>query len=347
MTRASHSPAELNAFCAQIALMLGSGLPLYDGLEALAVAVKDSGEAESYHSLSMGVMESGSLYQTLKKDGSWPKYMVEMTGVGERAGCLEQVMNGLALHYEREGRIYGAIRSAITYPVVLGVMMLVVVLVMIVKVLPVFQRVLSSMGVVLNESGHWMMRAGAIAGWLVVALVGLIMLAALACVVLMHTAARERTANLLRKLFPPFARLNRKLSSARTADLLSMLLTGGFPLEDALDMLPGVLEDTGAANEIEKLRVRMSDGSAFADALAESELFEPLHSRMIRMGAAAGREDEVMARLARTYEEDVETGVASLVSVIEPTLVALLCIVIGAILLSVMMPMAGIITSII
>ena len=73
----------------------------------------------------------------------------------------------------------------------------------------------------------------------------------------------------------------------------------------------------------------------------------PLHTRMIRMGVEAGREDQVMAKIAATYEEEVEEGIAGLVSIIEPSLVALLSIVIGAVLLSVMLPMAGIISSIV
>jgi len=346
MTNTSHSPAELNAFCAQVALMLGSGLPLYDGLEALAESAKGTPEAEFYHLMSENALETGSLYETLKRMGGFPRYLVEMTGVGERAGCLEKVMCGLALHYERENRIQSAIRSAITYPVMLGMMMMVVVLVMIVKVLPVFQRVLASMGVVLTESGRWMMRAGVIAGWTVLVLVCLMVAMVLVCVLLSRTAARERTFGTLKKLFPVFARLSRKLSSARAASVLSMLLSGGFPLSEALDLLPGVIDDAGAAKAVDTLRERMNRGDAFTDALAESELFEPLHGRMIRMGAAAGREDEVMDRLAKTYEEEAEDGVANLVAIIEPTLVALLCIVIGAILMAVMMPMAGIISSI-
>ena len=95
------------------------------------------------------------------------------------------------------------------------------------------------------------------------------------------------------------------------------------------------------------LRRSMEQGNSFADALAEGSLFDPLHGRMIRMGAAVGREDQVMETVARTYEEEVEEGIGRLISIIEPTLVAFLCVVIGMILLSVMLPMAGIISSMI
>ncbi len=340
-------PAELSAFCSQVALMLGSGMALYDGMEALANAAKGSPEYPLYESVSAGVTETGSLHEALKRDGSWPAYLVEMAAIGERTGRLEEVMNGLAEYYEREGRIRRAIVSAITYPVVLGVMMLLIVLVMILMVLPVFRRVLGSMGVAMTASGEMMMQIGVNTGWIVLALVGLVVLAVLVCVILMRTNAREKTLNFLKNLFPPLRRITNRLASSRVASVLSMMLSGGFPLEEALEMVPSVLPDQAAANEVGAIRDKMNSGTSFADAVSESKLFDPLHARMIRMGVEAGREDQVMAKIAATYEEDVEDGIAGLVSIIEPTLVALLSIVIGAVLLSVMLPMAGIISSIV
>lgn len=347
MTKARTLPAELSGFCTQVALMLGSGLPLYDGMQALADAAKDSPEEEFFARLNMDVLETGSLYAALKRDDRWPRYMVEMTGIGERAGCLERVMTSLAAFYDRENRIRDAVRSAVTYPMVLSVMMLAIVLVLIVKVLPVFRRVLGGMGISINESAGWLMRLGATTGWVVLIVVGLIVLAALAATILMHTNWRERVSGKLKDMFPPLSRLSRKLSAARVASVLSMLLSGGFPLEEALEMLPGVLEDSGAAEEVSRLREGVAGGRSLSEALCEGALFDPLHGRMLRMGAAAGREDQVLDVIARACEEDVENGISRLVSIIEPTLVALLCVVIGAILMSVMLPMAGIITSIV
>ena len=93
------------------------------------------------------------------------------------------------------------------------------------------------------------------------------------------------------------------------------------------------------------IRRDLDNGAAFADAVSNSKLFDPLHDRMIRMGVAAGREDQVMSKIAGIYEEQVESGIAQLVAIIEPTLIALLAVVIGAVLLSVMLPMAGILSS--
>lgn len=337
------TPEELSGFCAEVALMLSAGMPLYDGVEALA----DAERSEIYQTLNQNVTQTGSLYQALKADSRWPKYLTEMAGRGrahgpagtghERSGDLLRArrthsrrdrqrgdLSAGAGHHDAFDRAGDDCEGAAGIP-----------------------AVLDSMGVALNESGNLLMQVGTNAGWIVLVAVGLVVLAALVCVVLMRTALRPRVLHALRRVFPPLRRLSRDMSASRVASVLSMMLSGGFPLDEALEMVPNVLPDAQAAEQIQEIRRKITSGGAFADALAESGIFTPVHSGMIRMGIAAGREDQVMSKIAETSEEQVEEGISGLVSIIEPTLVALLCLVIGAILLSVMLPMAGIISNII
>ena len=337
--------AELSSFCSQVALILSAGLPLYDGMETLAETTKGSEYAELYESASKAVTETGSLYQALQRDDRWPTYLVEMTGIGEQTGQLEKVMNGLSDYYAREDRIRTSIIGAITYPLVLGVMLVLIIAIMLWKVLPVFQRVLNSMGAEMSASGSALMRMGSTIGWVVLALVALVVLAVVIGALLMKTSARDRVLALVKKLFPPVRKLSMKLASSRVASVLSMMLSSGFPTNEAFRLLPSVLSDGEAADKVQGIRKELDSGAAFADAVSHSKLFDGLHDRMIRMGVAAGREDQVMAKIADLYEEQVEEGIARLVAIIEPTLIVLLAIVIGAVLLSVMLPMAGILSS--
>ena len=338
------SAAELSSFCGQVALILEAGLPLYDGMETLAGAENNSGSAELYQAASKGVTETGSLYDALKEDGRWPAYLVEMVGIGERSGHLEKVMRGLESYYAREDRIRSAVVSAVTYPMVLGVMMILIVLVLLWKVLPVFRRVLSSMGVGMTETGTALMSAGTAVGWIVLVLVAAVLLAAAVLAALSRTKHREEVLSLLRKI-PAVSSLNRKLSASRVSGVLSMMLSSGFPTEEALEMTEAVLSDRSAAEKVQAVRTGLDAGKTFADAISDAEIFEELHGRMVRMGCATGREDQVLGKLSELYEEQAEADISRLISIIEPTLVALLTIVIGAVLLSVMLPMAGILSS--
>ena len=339
------SAAELSTFCGQVALILEAGLPLYDGMETLAGADANSANAEMFQSASKGVTESGSLYTALKEDGRWPEYLVEMVGIGERSGQLETIMRGLETYYAREDRIRSSVVSAITYPLVLGVLVVAIVVILLWQVMPVFRRVLDSMGVGLSESGSVMMNIGAAVGWIVAAIVLLIVIAAVVSIILMRTGHREKVMDLVRRIFPPLSGLSRKLTASRVAGVLSMMLSSGFPTDEALDMTAAVLNDKEAAEKVRGIRSGLDEGKNFADAIAGTGIFDELHNRMIKMGTATGREDQVLGKLAALYEEQVEDDITRLISIIEPTLVALLSIVIGAVLMSVMLPMAGILTS--
>ena len=337
--------AELSNFCGQVALILEAGLPLYDGMETLAGAAEQTGEnGDIFKTASKGVTETGSLYEALKEDSRWPKYLVEMVGIGERSGQLEKVMRGLETYYAREDRIRSSVMGAVTYPLVLGVMLVVIVLILLWRVLPVFQRVLSSMGVGMSESSTMMMRLGSTIGWIVLAVVAFIILAVLIGLALMRTKYRDRVLQLVQKI-PTIRRLNQRLSASRVSSVLSMMLSSGFPTGEALEMTSKVLSDKNAAKKVNGIRDALEQGKTFADAVTETNLFEPLHERMIHMGSATGHEDQVLEKLSHLYEEQAEDQITQLVSIIEPTLVALLAVVIGAVLLTVMLPMAGILSS--
>ena len=330
------SAAELSNFCGQVALILEAGLPLYDGMETLAGADSGSAHADVYSAASKGVTETGSLYDAIKDDPRWPKYLVEMVGIGERSGQLDQVMRGLEAYYDREDRIRSSISSAVTYPLVLGVMLIVIVLILLWKVLPVFRRVLNSMGASLNESGSLLMRLGVSVGWIILALVALVVVLVVTGVVLSRTKHRDKVMRVVQRVMPGLQKLNKKLSASRVASVLSMMLSSGFPTDEALEMTANVLSDRNAAEKVQSIRKSLEDGSTFAEAVTKTNLFEDLHNRMITMGSATGQEDQVLGKLASLYEEQVEDGITRLVAIIEPTLVALL---------SVMLPMAGILTS--
>lgn len=333
--------AELSLFCGQVAMILEAGLPLYDGMETLAGANAVSANADMYQSASKGVNETGSLYNALKADPRWPEYLVEMVGIGESTGELDKVMRGLETYYAREDRIRSAVVSAVTYPLVLGAMLVVIVLIMLLFVLPVFRRTLDSMGVGDNA----MMQVGTVIGWIVMAVVAVLLIGVIGALLVLRTKHRGKVLEAAQRIVPAIGRLNRRLNASRVASVLSMMFSGGFQTGEALDMTSHIISDEVAAEKVRSVRKSLENGSTFADAISEAGLFEELHNRMIRMGSATGNEDQVFGKLGELYEEQVEADISRMVSIIEPTLVALLAVVIGAVLLTVMLPMAGILSS--
>ena len=322
---------ELSVFCDQIALMLESGMTLKDGIDMLAEdEEKENARVRPYSLMRETIEETGSLYIAMKeRESEWPHYMIEMVGIGEETGRLEDIMRNLSAYYLREGKIRDAASSAVTYPLVLGVMMVVIIAVLLWRVMPVFRRVLGSLGVDPNGSSVRLMNIGSIAGWIVLCLIAVVIVAVVAVVILKRTKHRDKVL----------------LSSSRIAGMLGMMLSGGFPIENAIDMAANALDDEQSISKVREIQDSMNKGEPFADAIASTGLFTDFYNRILKIGAASGHEPQVMTKIAEVYEEQVEDDLARLISLIEPVLVALLSIVIGAILLSMMLPMAGVMSS--
>ena len=340
------SSEELSSFCDQIALMLSSGMTLRDGIEMLAEdEMKDKVKVHPYTNLYKVVDETGSLYVAMREnEEDWSSYMLEMVDIGEQTGRLEDIMLNLSTYYQREGRIRSAAVSAITYPLVLGVMLVIIIGILLWRVLPVFRRVLESLGVD-SSSGGVLMQVGTFAGWAVLILIGLLVLFGIVIAILLKTKARNKTLKFLKNLFPPVRKLTEKLSASRVAGILGLMMSSGFPIENALQMAPAALADQESKERVAFIEQEMKKGETFSDALSNSGLFADFYNRMLKVGAASGHEPQVMSKIAENYELQVEDGLDHLISIVEPTLVALLSIVIGAILLSVMLPMAGVLSA--
>ncbi len=338
---------ELSVFCDQIALLLESGMTLRDGIGMLAEdEEKTNARVKVCSQMRETIEETGSLYIALKEnEKDWPHYMIEMVDIGEETGRLEDIMRNLSAYYIREGKIRSAASSAITYPLVLGSMMVVIIAVLLWRVMPVFRRVLDSMGVDASSSGVQLMSVGTIAGWVVLGLIAAAVVAVLVILVQMKTGKREQVLRFLRKVFKPVRNITQKLSASRIAGMLGMMLSSGFPVESALDMTANALEDEESIEKVKGIQDGMAKGETFADAITQTGLFGDFYNRILKIGTASGHETQVLAKIAEVYEEQTEDDLNRLISLIEPILVGLLSVVIGAVLLSMMLPMAGVMSS--
>lgn len=153
---------ETSMFCTQIALVLKSGISLADGTEAIYSSCENGPGKKYFEEISTAVTQTGSLYEAVKQVGIFPSYMVEMTGIGERAGKLDDVMEALGLYYEREHNIKKSIKNAVLYPAVLLMMLAIVIAVLVIGVLPIFSNVFESLGIQPDSSAGIMMQAAKI-----------------------------------------------------------------------------------------------------------------------------------------------------------------------------------------
>ncbi len=331
------SADELSILCEQIALIVRSGLPLHDGVEALCDNYKNTRYAERFDRMRQEVLSTGSLYRGLVTAGIFPTYLSEMANIGEQAGELETVMAGLALYYQREAKIRRAVVNAIAYPLILLAMMGTLIAVLIGGVLPIFDGVFRSMGI--DAATNPWLAAGVGTGRVVLLCAAVLIAVVLLTLLIMRLDRSGKARATVLKCIPALRRTGDKVSASRFASVMAMMMKSGYPLDESLKLVGGVIADEDVARRVHACREKMAAGVSFPDAVEQLHIFEPLHLRMIRVGAAAGQTDGVMRKLAEIYEDAADDAITQAVSVIEPTLVALMSVVIGAILLAVMLPL--------
>ncbi len=338
------SAGETATFCGQVALILKAGIPLHDGMSTLTDSVTDTSAKQQFADIAAKVTETGSLHAAVSEAGFFPDYMVNMIGIGEKTGKLDDVLSSLEKYYQREDNTKRSIASAVTYPFLLVIMMSVVILLLVTRVLPIFEEVYSNLGTNMSSTGKFFMNVGRGVGYaaLVVTLVFLVV--AIFLFVLYKIKGSAAINAVIYKL-PALRRVNEKITAGRFASVMAMMLGSGYSIEEALDLAPGIVNNSESKKKIEEIGRLVKKGKNFPEALIETNLFDALQTRMVAVGYKAGQLDSVMENMSDVYEREVDEAIDKLVSVIEPVLVAVLSVIIGGILVSVMLPLASIMSS--
>ncbi|MBE5948708.1 MAG: type II secretion system F family protein [Lachnospiraceae bacterium] len=339
-------PDEISMFCEQVALILKSGIQLHDGMDTLCEGIEDEKAKKIFSEVSEVVSETGSLHKGLETVGIFPEYMVNMVLIGEEAGKLEEVMESLSLYYENENTIKKSIYTAISYPILLVCMMAVVLTVLITRVMPLFEEIFKNLGTEMSGTGKMIMGFGINFGKItLIVIVAVLVIALLIYLIVAFTGNGHKVREVVQKL-PFLKKLNKTITSARLSSVLAMMLSSGLELEKALELAPGVVSDRLTKQKLKDCSVMVQEGTSFVEAITKIKVFPALHTRMINVGFKAGQLDGVMKRLSKLYEDEVNDEIAKVVSFIEPTMVAFLSVIIGGILISIMLPLASIMSSI-
>lgn len=340
------SSEDVSLFCSQVALILKSAIPLSDGIGAIKESVADESAIKMIDTLEKSVLMGMPFYEALRECGRFPDYMVNMIEIGEKAGKLDQVMDSLARYYDREDQLKKNIRSAVLYPFVLVIMMSVVIFVLVVQVLPVFNQVFQDMGGSMSEAARVVLNVSSSFGIVaLVILLTLIVLFVLGIIVSKTPAGGRFFSNLFNR-FGSRKGLAAKVASARFASVMGMMLSSGYGVDEALKLIPNIINNPAIREKVASCAKLLDDGASFTAALSEAGIFPGVYGRMVGIGSKTGNLDTVMQQMADLYEQEVDSSINRMVAVVEPALVGVLSVVIGAILLSVMLPLMGIMSSI-
>lgn len=336
------SNMELSSFCGQTALILKSGISSMEGLTIMLEDASSEDEKEILNRLLSNMQETGSFHQALSSVELFPPYLLHMVEIGEETGCLDDVMEALKNHYEREDSISKTIKSSVTYPMIMTGMMAVVVLILLVKVLPIFNQVFIQLGTEMTGFSRVLMNLGTVIGRYSVAFIILLLLIA---ALLFYGTRTVSGRNFFRKLGYrlKFTRtIHEEVAACRFAGAIALTLKSGLNPERSLELVSSLNEDVYFQKKLDRCKEEVDQGTDFNEALLTSGLLTGLYARMASIGAKTGTMDQVMEEIAQLYQDDIDARMNNLLAVLEPTLVILLSLIVGVILLSVMLPLMGI-----
>ncbi len=344
MAKKRLSDSEIAAFCEQLAYIIKAGISLQEGLMLMSEDAKNDVESKITGGLLECVEQGSSLAYALKNSNEFPKYMVNMVEIGETSGRLEEVLESLCTYYERNEAISRNIRSSITYPIVMIAIMLAVILVIIIEVLPVFQEVFQQLGSEVSPFVQGIMEFGKGIREYAIVIIAIVAAIVVIALVLRSTAGGKKwLASVYEHLF---RKMSATVSSGRFASAMSLMLSSGMDVDESLNMAAELMENESAKRKIQEIKKKMDSGTGFSEAIVSTGMFTGLYGKMITVGFKSGTLDEVMKRIALHYEEEIDRKLNGLISALEPTLVAILSVIVGLILLSVMLPLMGVMSAI-
>lgn len=337
---------ELFFFCEQFSILLRSGISCAEGLQLMQEDSRTSQDKEFFQSLLDEFESNGSFAQTLEHSGYFPDSMISYIRVGEETGCLDEVMQSLSSHYEQEIEISQNIKSAITYPLLMLGMMGVVIVLLLVKVLPVFKQVFEQMGLEMNHFSNGLFHMGTLISRYSILLLGILFFFIIIGSILYFTPkGRIWSQRLLLKL-PHMKEILEAANYARLTQAIAMGIHSGLDPVLTLELAQSLLSHPQIKENTQNACQLLEDGMSFEEALSSSALFEGMNARLITIGFRSGSSDEVMNTLSLRYREHALAVTGDLISTAEPTIVIVFSLLIGLVLFSVMMPLLGILSEI-
>lgn len=336
----------LSAFCLQVSLLLDAAIPLADGLEIMAEDAAEAWEKKLLMDLSDEAAVGTPFADALEKTGAFPHYMIRLSKIGQETGNLDRVMKALSEYYDREAKQAEALKNAVTYPAMLVLMLLVVLYVLFSRVMPVFSDVYEQLGAALSPLTKAAMRFGRTASGVALAAVLVLLVLFGVLYFLSVRGIRPGFVDYLADHIWKNSKTSQAIAKRRFASVLSMTMKSGLPVDRGFSLAEEVVENSGIREQIRKCEGLLDTGENYYDVLKSTGLFSGFHIQMIKVGSRSGHLDTMMDAIAQDYEELSEKAMDRFVSGFEPTVVAILAVCVGLVLLSVMLPLAGLLSSI-
>jgi type IV pilus assembly protein PilC len=331
---------DLALFCRQFFTMLDSGLGIVKCLDILEMQTENKTLKPIIGEVNEGVQKGLSLSEAMKKfPDTFPMILTNMVEAGEVSGNLDAILERMAVHFEKENKLENKIKSSMIYPIALLVVSIAVVIFMITFILPTFTGMFTGSGVELPWPTRVLLGMSDFIQSYWYILVGIFGLLAFVITTFKKSEVGRAFFDGLKLKLPVIKGTTVKIITSRFTRTLSTLMDSGIPLIKSMEVVAKVVNNLPVEERIEDSIEEIRKGVPLSRAIQNVGVFPPMVDSMIRIGEESGSLDEVLLKTADFYDEEVETSLTKLTTLIEPIMIVGMAIVIGFIVIAMYLPM--------
>jgi len=341
------SEKRIAIFTRQFSVMLDAGLPLVQCLEILGDQEDNPRFAQIIEQVRSDVESGSALAEAMAKHPkAFSNLFVSMIAAGEAGGILDVILQRLSTYIEKSVKLKNQVRSALIYPITVIVIAIAVVLIILLKVIPVFEQLYAGMGGQLPFVTRVVIGVSNAVGRFFPFIVLIVIFGTIAIRQWHRTERGRRVLDGLMLKIPVIGELLRKVAVARFCRTLSTLTSSGVPILDGLEITARTSGNAIIEDAIMATRKSVEEGKTISEPLKQTKVFPPMVVQMINVGEQTGALDQMLSKIADFYEEEVDAAVTGLTKLIEPLMITILGAAIGVIVASMYLPLYQFITQI-
>lgn len=331
---------DISIFCKQFSVIITSGITILRGLDIVKNQTESKKLMKILANVAEDVQRGKTLSTAMAKHKDFPSMLINMVEVGEASGTLDKVMERMALYYEKEYKLRQKIKQALTYPVIVSIVSVLILIFLVTVVIPKFIEILEGMGsttlplptrMIIGLSNFVRYK------WYIVIIIVIII--GISFKAYINSDKGRMQFDKFKLHCPIFGKIYRKIITARFARTFGLLMGTGVPLLKSVSISGNVVGNQVVKSRLELLKSNIKKGTSIGDSLAKTKLFPIMLTQMIKIGEESGTLDDVLTKTSTFYEDEVETATAQLTSLIEPLIIVVLGGMVLFIILSVLLPM--------
>lgn len=334
---------ELAVMSRQMATMIGAGLSLLRSLNILAEQTENTSLARILGKVRDDVETGVSTSDAFAKHSEvFPPLMISMIRAGEAGGFLEGALDSIAINFEKEVKLKGKIKSALTYPVIVLVMSLISVVAMLVFIVPVFQKMFTTLGGKLPLPTMMLVYLSQAMVWIGPLMIVIFIAFSIWWPKNKNTERVRKRLDPFKLKLPVFGILLKKIAVARFSRNFSDMIRAGVPILRALQIVGETSGNWVIQRSLEEVADSVRQGHSLSGPLSDHPVFPPMVTQMIAVGEDAGSLEVMLNKIADFYDQEVEAATEQLTAMIEPLMVAFLGVVIGGMVVALYLPIFNI-----